>query len=428
MLCLSLSFLSIAQTDSVWSYHYQTTVISQSHAGFYSMYSGKNSLADSVEIGATTLTSTMFIGRKITPTLSFFLNPEVAGGEALSSASGVAGALNGESFRVGNPSPQIYIARAYIQKTFPLSSEIIRIDDDQNQISHNVSSRRMNFYCGKFSLGDFHDNSQFSHDPRGQFFNWALMDNGTWDYAANTRGYTFGTVIEYIDPEVAIKLSTAAEPGSANSSNLEYSKRVHAETFEIEKNIAKGKISVLLYHNFSRTISYEDGILALKNQDSSTLNIFTGDSKNNHIKGEKWGIGLNLEKNLTDDIGVFSRIGWNDGKYASWTFTEIDKTATIGISVSGLRWKRHEDVAALAIAINGISDVHREFLKRGGYGFIIGDGNLDYSTEQILETYYNIKVASNFNFTLDYQFIRNPGYNSNRGPVHVFGLRGHLTL
>jgi len=154
--------------------------------------------------------------------------------------------------------------------------------------------------------------------------------------------------------------------------------------------------------------------------------VISGDAENNSYGGKKFGVGLNIEQELTDQVGFFSRIGWNDGKYASWAFTEIDQTFTAGLSVKGTLWKREEDVVGIAVANNGISSGHRNFLKEGGYGFIIGDGKLNYGHETIIETYYNAKLLKFLWLSFDYQFVKNPAYNKDRGPVHVFGLRGNV--
>jgi len=166
----------------------------------------------------------------------------------------------------------------------------------------------------------------------------------------------------------------------------------------------------------------------LATNDNFLLDVITGDAENTSYGGKKFGLGLNIEQELTNEIGVFSRIGWNDGKYVSWAFTEIDQTFTAGLSVKGHRWNRSEDIFGIALANNGISDGHRNFLSQGGYGFIIGDGKLNYGHETIIESYYNAKIFKFLWFSFDYQLVNNPAYNKDRGPVHVFGLRAHVFI
>lgn len=398
-----------------WSVHFQSTVISQSHSGFKAAYSGTNSLADSVETGATSITTTLYLGRKLWKNAAFYFNPELSGGRGLSSAVGVAGALNGETYRIGDPAPVVSVARAYLQQMIPLGD----------------TARRITFSAGKFSISDFYDKNTYSHDPRVQFLNWSLMSNGAWDYPANTKGYTMGLVAELIQPNWTIRLSSVAVPKIANHPEMEYVfGKAHSETAEFEHKISvikrPGVIRLLFSYTASRAPSYAEGMAALTTHDSILLQVISGNAESANYGGHKTGICLNVEQQLTDDLGSFARAGWNDGKYATWAFTEIDQTLQAGLSLKGTRWKRNDDVIGLAGVINGISAEHRAFLKAGGYGFIIGDGTLNYGHEAIFETYYSARLFSNIWATVDYQFVNNPGYNKDRGPVHVFSIRGHI--
>lgn len=428
---LSAQMKKDSTKTSNWTNRYQLTVISESHTGFKSLYSGNNSLADSTEVGAMTVTSTLFLGKKLWKNAALYFNPELSGGRGLSSAVGVAGALNGESYRVGNPEPAIFIARAYLQQHIPLDNTTYEyVEDDNNQLAGMVPTSRITISAGKFATSDFFDDNKYSHDPRSQFLNWSLMGNGAWDYPANTRGYTYGMVVELIKPTWAMRISSVAFPRIANSPDMAYNSKNHSETFEIEKKIAinkrSGNVRLLLSSTHSKAPSYSDGIEAITTGNTTLLDVIAGKDENPNYGGKKFGIGISADQELTDELGVFARIGWNDGKYATWAFTEIDQTASLGLSVKGSKWKRKEDIAGIAIVANGISNDHRNFLEKGGYGFIIGDGALNYGHEAILETFYNAHVSSNLWLTVDYQFVSNPAYNKDRGPVHVFGVRGHI--
>ncbi|HLK27173.1 MAG TPA: carbohydrate porin [Puia sp.] len=420
--------------DSSWSFHFQLTIISQAHSGFKSLYSGNNSLADSVELGATSITSTMFIGRKLWKGAAIYLNPELSGGKGLSYALGVAGALNGETYRIGDPSPVLSIARLYLQQSISLDKKNYDdVDEGINQIKDKVPSSRIQLTGGKFSMSDFYDRNSYSHDPRTQFMNWSLMSNGAWDYPANTKGYTFGLIAELIKPTWSLRVSSVAVPKIANHPEMEYKfSKAHSETAELEKKIninkRKGAVRLLFSYTASRAPTYQQGMDALKTNDTTLLNVISGNGEGSSYGGKKTGLALNIEQELTDAIGAFARIGWNDGKHATWAFTEIDQTLQLGLSFKGTRWKRNDDVAGIAFVANGISSDHRDFLKAGGYGFIIGDGNLNYGHESILEAYYNAKIYNWFWLTFDYQFVNHPGYNKDRGPAHVFGIRGHVEL
>jgi hypothetical protein len=436
--CLPVQFC-FAQSDpatkidsSPWTMHFQTTVIAQVHPAFRSRYSGTNSLADTAEPIATSTTATLFLGRRLWKGAALYFNPEVSGGQGLSFAKGVAGALNGETYRVGNVAPQVFIARTYFQQNFALGHQSFDdIDDDFNQIKDRLPSRRLAINIGKFSASDFFDDNAYSHDPRTQFLNWSLMGNGAWDYPANTRGYTMGFVAELYQPGLVIRFSSVAVPRIANSPKMEYNiSKAHSETLEFEKKTnwmnRPGRIHLLFTNTYSRAPSYENGIQALATNDSFTQEVIAGQSENNRFGGKKAGIGLSIEQEMNSSLGLFSRLGWNDGRYVSWAFTEIDRTFTFGSALKGAGWKRPGDIVGLAVALNGISAGHREYLQKGGYGFIIGDGQLNYGVEGILETYYNAHLSNFFWFTFDYQFVLNPGYNRDRGPVNVFALRGHI--
>ncbi|PTS96148.1 carbohydrate porin [Pedobacter sp. HMWF019] len=417
--------------QSNWSYHFQFTAISQYHAAFKAPYQGRNSLADTAEIAATSVTSTMFLGRKLWKGAALYFNPEISGGRGLSSAVGVAGALNGETYRVGNAAPAIFIARAYFQQQFALgNTEYEYVADDVNQVGGMVPKDRITITAGKFAASDFYDDNKYSHDPRSQFFNWALMGNGAWDYPANTRGYTMGLVVEFVKADWAFRLSSVAVPRIANAPKLEYKiDKAHSETLEIErKNLFKrpGSLRLLLTNTYSRAPSYAQGIQALADNNTQILNVISGQAEGTTYGGRKYGFGFSGDQELTDDLGIFARAGWNDGKDVTWAFTEIDRTASLGLSLKGVKWKRADDVFGLAAVVNGLSDGHRTFIADGGYGFIIGDGKLNYGKEMILETYYNAKLTKTFWLTADYQFVNHPAYNKDRGPVNVFAIRGHI--
>ncbi len=428
----------VAQNNShtagktIWTNHFQFTTVVQSHAGFKSLYSGKNSLADSVEIAATTATATLFLGHKLWKGAAVYFNPELSGGRGLSSAVGVAGALNGESYRVGATSPAIFVARGYLQQHIALGNTAYEnVEEDVNQVADKIPVNRITISGGKFAIGDFFDNNKYSHDPRAQFLNWSLMGNGAWDYPANTRGYTMGLVVALIKPTWAIRISSVAVPRIANAPKMEYKiSKAHSETFELGRklniNKRKGVVLLLISNTLSKAPSYRDGLKAIANNSSFLLNVIAGKQEGIIYDGKKFGTGYSFEQELTDEIGLVSRAGWNDGKHATWAFTEIDQSFSLGLSVRGSKWKRPEDVCGLATVINGISNDHKDFLKAGGYGFIIGDGRLNYSHETVIETYYNAHLSKYFWVTVDYQFVKNPAYNKDRGPVHVFGVRGHI--
>lgn len=414
-----------------WSYHFQFTSIGQGHSNFRSPYSGVNSLQN-INEAAMSITSTLFVGRKLWKEAAIYFNPEIAGGKGLSYALGLAGAANGETFRIGSPAPAFYLARGFFQQHISLNANKNFQEADLNQLKGYIPSSRITISAGKFSIADFFDNNIYSHNPRNEFLNWSLMSNGAWDYPANTRGYTWGMVVELIKPNYAIRVSDVLVPKTANGANLDPQlNKTHGLTLEFEKktkiNNHLGSIKLLAFHNLSRAPSYNDAIHSMALGDSSLNQIIQGKSLGTTFSGLKYGFGINISQELSDDIGLFSRVGWNDGQTSTWAFTEIDQTASVGLNIKAKKIKRTDDVLGLAFVVNGISNNHINYLNAGGYGFIIGDGKLPhYGYEQIIETFYKIALAKTLFVTLDYQYIKNPAYNKDRGPVNIFALRAHI--
>ena len=414
--------------DSAWTTHFQFTGIFQAHPSFHTTYRGQNSLSSEKE-KAFSITSTLFIGRALWRGASFYFNPEMAGGRGLSSTLGVAGFPNGETFRIGNPDPTIYVGRLFYRQYIALHhSAWVDKPSDVNQVQEKIPVSRLTINAGKFGLADFFDANPVSHDPRSDFMNWSLMNNGAYDYAANTRGYTVGLVIEYIEPGWAIRAGTALVPTYANGPYLDHNYfKSNSETVELEKNFTihqlPGTVRLLGYFNVSKAPNYDALVQAKVDGTDSSLDAIYG----KQYGGKKIGFGLNADQLLSKYVHAFVRLGWNDGKTATWAFAEIDNTLSGGIKILGELWKRKADDIGLALVSNGISSNHRNFLNAGGYGFMIGDGKLpNYGREGIMEAFYQAKILNFLWGTIDYQFIANPAYNTDRGPAHVFSARVHV--
>jgi high affinity Mn2+ porin len=414
--------------DSGWSYHFQFTGIEQGHFSFRSPYSGQNSLQAGSE-QVFSVTSTIYLGRKLWKGAALYFDPEMAGGNGLSSTRGIAGFPNGETFRIGDPTPAIYIARIFLRQHFFLDKDHFEeIRDDANQVTERVSRTRITITAGKFSLGDFFDDNSVSHDPRSDFMNWAFMNNGAYDYAANTRGYTYGLTAEYVRPGWTLRIATALEPTYANGPKLDgHYTKTNSENLEWEKKLAlhgrKGVLRFLVYYNVNKAPDYNQAVAAKLDGIDTALDAIYG----KRFGSKKYGFGVNGEQELGRTVNAFFRAGWNDGKTASWAFAEIDHTISGGIRVAGSGWHREADNIGIALLSNGLSAPHRNFLNHGGYGFMIGDGELPhYGREDIAELFYESKILSNLWATLDYQFVLHPAYNPDRGPVHVLALRMHL--
>ena len=420
--------------DSAWSAHFQFTAVSQTHGAFRALYTGLNSLSSGVERGVLTITSTAFIGRKLFHFTNVYANAEISGGNGFDGTTGIAAFTNGEAFRVGDPVPVLSMARYYIQQHIPLSkNKMDTLEDDANQVKEILPASRITISAGKFAVSDFFDKNGYSHDPRTSFLNWALMSNGSYDYPANTRGYTLGFVVEWINPSWTARISGTQVPVNANGPYLNKNiSAVNGFSLELEKsfliNKRKGTIRVLGFRNSTNAPSYQQAITEMKRGDSTAVHVIEGLGYDANYHSSKYGLGLNGELELSDVLGCFFRAGYNDGKTATWAFTEIDESISAGLQVKGNWWKRNDDVVGIAGVASGISKDHQDYLKAGGDGFLIGDGALNYRTENIVELYYNAKLFNHFFVTANYQFVDHPAYNKDRGPVHVFSLRGHINF
>lgn len=431
VICISIPNVQ-GQPDSSsqgqhWNFHYQSTVISQQHPSFHSKYTGANSLDPTSEFH-TSISSTLYFGWKLWKGAEAYFNPELSGGEGFSRTTGVAGFPNGEVYRVSDPRPHVYIARLYFIQVIPISQVYQPVSDDLNQLPGRLPERYLSFTAGRFSVMDFFDDNTFSHDPRTQFFNWALMGNGAWDYAANTRGYTYGIVIQYIEPQWALRSAFVLMPTHVNGSVMDFNLAQSGSQFiEYDRNYSfsgnAGTFRLIAYLDRAPLMgSYQKAVeWGIIRDLSPSVDSVAGTGRS------KFGFGINVEQKVGNNTGLFFRAGWNDGRNETWAFTEIDRTATLGIVLNGLLWRRKDDRMGLAQIINGISTPHRNYLEAGGNGFIIGDGALNYKPEMITELYYFFVISgSNMSLSPDYQFILHPAYNNDRGPVHVFGMRMHI--
>src|SRR6195952_824738 len=251
--------------DSGWNFHFQFTGIIQYNPSFQSPYSGQNSFS-SKSARAYSVTTTAYIGRKLWTGASLYFNPEMAGGEGLSSTLGIAGFPNGETFRIGAAQPVVYVARLFLKQHFNLdATQLDTLQDANDQLKEIVSRKRITVSLGKFGMADYFDQNGVSHDPRTDFMNWSLMNNGAYDYAANTRGYTGGLILEYFTPGWVIRAGTSLMPVEANGPTLNYNwAKSNSETFEVQKSYnlhgLAGTTRFLFYYNTSKAPSYQSVI------------------------------------------------------------------------------------------------------------------------------------------------------------------------
>jgi hypothetical protein len=407
-----------------WNTYLQATSVAQHHGSFPALYDGPLSLVSVVEKDVS-LTSTVYLGWKWRNT-QFYFNPEVAGGRGFSGTNGIANFTNGEITRVALATPKPYIARLYVTHDFGFGDEREIIASNANQLAGSRPATRFSVTVGRFALTDFFDNNRYSHDPRRQFLGWATMYNGAWDYAADARGYTWGWVHEFRTPRWSVRYGSAAEPRTANGPRFDRRiLRNRADQLEGEVDITPrshpGAIRLLHYQNRAQAGNYAEAIRLAEATGTKPDVTLT-----RRVGTLKYGFGVSIDQEIRENIGVFGRLGWNDGKTESFAFTAIDRLASFGVSVKGTAWGRPDDVAASAFTINGLSGVHALYLQRGGLDFLIGDGTLQYGPESVWESYYSARIRPGVFATLDVQHLVNPAYNQDRGPVWAESLRLHL--
>jgi high affinity Mn2+ porin len=336
---------------------------------------------------------------------------------------GIAGFPNGEISRVGVLQPTPYIARLFLRQTWGLGGEQEKVEEAINQIAGMRDVDRITVVIGKITPTDFVDDNRYSHDPRTQFLNWALMYNGAYDYPANVRGYDYGYGIEFNHKDWAFRYGGFQEPEVANGAALDPKLFVAlGQVMEFEQRWwtwekYPGHARILAYLNHAHMGNYREALALMPVNPDITR------TRGYRIK---YGFGLSWDQELTADMGIFGRLGWNNGQSESWAFTEIDETASLGMLLKGRCWCRPNDTVGLGVACNGLSSAHRDYLAAGGLGFIIGDGRLNYGLEKILETYYDMQLYKGIFLTLTFEEVDHPAYNKDRGPVAIGSMRVHI--
>jgi hypothetical protein len=424
----SLTLFPHSETSRYWISG-QANVVMQWHAAFAAQYTGSDSLTPWAQ-SATTHVLTLYTGYELTHTTEVFADLEDATGSGIGNANGLAGYTNMDSVRLANGvalSKGPYLARLMLRQIIPLTTERVDAERDELHLATSLPARRIEFRVGKFDMVDFFDQNTYGSDPHLQFLNWTVDSNGAYDYAANTRGYTDGAILEYDDHWWTARFAEALMPKTANGTYLDADiARARAENLELEargKRIFNrpGTVRLLSYLNHANMGNYEKAIAEFLDHETTTPNIVATRQQGRH----KYGFGLNFEQEIAPNVGVFGRLGWSDGRNESFAYTEDDRTGELGVFAMGNSWHRHNDRVGAAIVGNGIVSAHQEYLALGGLGFVLGDGGLTYGHEKIVESFYTAHLWRGFSMTYDFQHINNPGYNHARGPVAVSTFRFH---
>ena len=405
----------------------QGNVVFQWHPIFPAAYSGSNSLNAQAE-NATSRVYTLYTGYQLTDTTEVFADIESAGGLGLSNAMGLAGFTNLDVVRNPALGSVPYLARLMIRQIIPLSRKKDAVERGPLALATSLPARRIEIRFGKFGLVDFFDLNSGGTDSHLQFLNWTLDNNGAYDYAANTRGYTDGIIIEYDDHNFSARFAEALMPKVANGINLDADiARARSENIEVDYsgNFLPGRtgtIRFLAYVNHANMGDYREAIDNFLNDGRGTPPDITATRQQGRIK---YGFGVNVEQQVLSHLQFFGRWGWNEGRHESFAYTEVNEALELGVAFTDIP-RRKNDRAGTALSINGISDDHRRYLSLGGLGFLLGDGALDYARERIVEGYYTLHVWRGTFVSFDLQRICDPGYNQARGPVIVPTLRVHV--
>lgn len=403
----------------------QLNVIFQEHPAFRSPYSDLNSLTAAHDTGLSDV-MTLYAGWSITSATDLLVDVESAGGNGIGQALGLAGFTNLDVVRNPSLGAQPYVARLMLHHTIALTNETSGQTPTYLSPHARVPARRIELYAGKFSLADFFDTNSGGSDSHLQFMNWTVDNNGAWDYAADTRGYTLGVEAEYDDHAWSVKIAEALMPAVANGIRLNTKlSQANATNLEVDWQYAQkhpGTIRVLGYLNHADMGSYAEALAAWQEGEVPTPDV----TLSRRPGRGKAGFGLNWEQSTGHGMTLFARYGDSQDKYESFAYTEVANTVEAGATVAGGSWRRPLDHAGMALVSNGISRLHQQYLAAGGVGFLLGDGRLNYGREMIGEVFYTAHVWRGLYFGGDLQAIRNPGYNRDRGPVVVPGLRMHV--
>jgi hypothetical protein len=404
----------------------QANFIFQTHPDFPALYSGPHSLSPHYE-KATSRVVTLYTGVRLSNSTEILVDIEEAGGAALSTGLGLAGDTDLDIVRNPLLSKAPYLARGMIHKVFALSKDQVENQRSFFSLFEELPRRRLEVRFGKFSIPDFFDINSVGSDTHLQFTNWTIDNNGAYDYAADTRGYTVGFTADYEDGNWGLRFAEALMPKVANGIDLVWKPwQAHAENLEYELRHGMiphkaGVVRLLAYTNYANMGIYREQIIQAAERDA------TPDITAHPWQiTRKYGFGINLEQSLTQYLAAFGRFGWDNGKTESFAYTEVDQTFAEGVGAKGAWWHRKQDRAGIAFVTNAIKKDHQNYLAAGGLGFLLGDGKLNYGRENILESYYTAHVWRGIYLAPGVQHVVNPGYNRDRGPVIVPSFRAHI--
>jgi len=414
---------SDAPETELWNAHGQITSATQKHASFSSRYAGPNSL-QSGEGAKGTVDATLFLGLRLWHSAELYMNPEIDQGFGLSGTTGVAGFPSGAAYKVGRDSPYGRLQRTFVRQTFALDDESNPVDSGPNTLAGRKPNSNLTLTVGKFSVVDVFDNNSYAHDPRADFLNWSVIDSAAFDYAADAWGYTYGMAAEWTQQDWTARAGLFAMSSEPNGESIDKTFAQREWVLELERRYQwhelRGTVRLLAFVNQARMAYYGDAmaLAQVSGQPPDVSNVRRSASKS--------GYAINVEQELAKDLGMFARFSQNSGNTEAYDFTDVNQSLAAGLSAKGSYWNQPTHTLGTAFAINGLSPEAQAYFAAGGIGILVGDGQLPhYAREQILETYYTVNLNKALTVTGDYQYIRNPAYNVDRGPVSIWGLRLH---
>jgi high affinity Mn2+ porin len=403
-----------------WEIHGQTTYLPQGYPAFRAPYSGPNSLTPASQFQAT-WSNSLFLNARLWEGGEVYYNPELLQGFGLNNTVGVAGFPNGEAQKSNFPFPHYNTSRLFLRQTFGFGGEQEELPSGALQLANRVDVSRLTLQAGKLSVADVFDGNSYARDPRKDFMNWSLWSSGAFDYAADKLGLGYGVTAELNQKQWALRSGYFLMDAESNSNNFDtriFQRGGYIVELETRYSLFSqpGKLRTIAWLNSAFSGSYRETL------NNPAFNVDISQTRTGRIK---YGYVINIEQAVSDEVGLFGRWSWNDGKTEIMAFTDIDASLSLGASIKGTRWGRPDDVIGIGGAINALSRDHRDFLAAGGLGPLIGDGRLNYRRERILETYYAFALNNGLTLTADYQLITNPAYNADRGPVSIFSGRLH---
>lgn len=429
-----------------WNLYGQYTYISHWKTSFPALYTNLNGSINSLlpqPERSFTGTATFYVGLRLWEGAEGYFVPELISERPLSQLRGLGGAIqNFELEKSGGEIPEVYYSRAYVRQTIELGGKRLPQESGQLQLGTTYDSRRIVLVAGKFTILDFFDKTAFDIDPRQGLIGMAFLTNAAYDFAADARGYSFGGAAEFYWDNWAVRIGRVAPPKNPNQLQIDFRLfKFYGDQMELEHHHhihgREGMLRLLGYRNHENIGRFSDAIATLKADPSKNATTCQGFNYGSGNAGapdvcwarkpnDKLGIGIFGQQYITRDIGVFARAMYSDGKTEVDAYTSTDRSASTGLLAKGSLWSRPKDVTGIGLGLGWISSTHAQYLRLGGIDGFVGDGTIRAAAESSFEVFYSVYIPKSWMWvTGDYQHVTNPGFNADRGPVNLFGLRIH---